>query len=161
MKLCVMKGGTIVKPNSSSTNCLFSSTSRKRPGAYPSLLPLLLLVLFHPNQRTVISTEAARALCQQRSGETRFSTSAVAFSFACHSERSEEPLHLAFAVVLALVLSSTVAFLVVIPEGICFSLYSRPPATNQRVRHPIHRAFCDGWDCRPSAGHQAVVFALR
>jgi hypothetical protein len=129
-------------------------------------LPLLLLVLFHPNQRTVISTEAARTLRAARWRNpflyldsvpaTTFALAvalflyrkltgapfiapfydgwdvnrspsffAVAFSFACHSERSEEPPHLAFAVVLAfpvvlalvLVLSSAVASLVVIPEG--------------------------------------------
>jgi hypothetical protein len=53
-------------------------------------------------------------------------------------------------------------FLLSSPKRICFCPYSRPPATNQRVQCPIHRALCDGWwDCRPSAGHQAVVFALR
>src|SRR5882724_3263418 len=76
-------------------------------------------------------------------------------SFACHSERIEEPPYFAFAFALlfAFVLASAVvlAFLVVIPEGdllLSLSLFPQPPQNGC----PIHRALCDWWDVnRPPA----------
>jgi hypothetical protein len=40
-------------------------------------LPVLVACSLDPNQRIVISTEAAHAVCDQRSGEIRFSTGAL------------------------------------------------------------------------------------
>src|SRR5216683_4594107 len=53
--------------------------------AQPSTTHLPSLILFtYPNQRIVISTEAAHAFCERRSGEIRFSTGAPrSNSFHC------------------------------------------------------------------------------
>jgi hypothetical protein len=40
-------------------------------------LPVLVACSLHPKPRIVISTEAAHAVCEQRSGEIRFSTGAL------------------------------------------------------------------------------------
>jgi hypothetical protein len=62
--------------------------------------------LFAPSESS-FRPKLLTALCEQRSGEIRFSTKtlpqpqALASSFACHSERSEEPPHFAFVFAIA------------------------------------------------------------
>jgi hypothetical protein len=60
----------------------------KNPGTSPLLLQLLLPVSF-PFKRAVISTEAARALSEQRSGEIRFFSPARARHDVAASMRLE------------------------------------------------------------------------
>jgi len=73
----------------------------------------------------------------------------------CHSERSEEPPHFAFAFAFAFVFASALVFalafavvlasLVVIPAGELLLSLSLVPQPQQNGR-PIHRALCDGSD---------------
>jgi hypothetical protein len=89
------------------------------------------------------------------------SASAVAFLFSCHPSPQAEDLLLPLpspSQLLLLLLSPLplpLPFLSVIPRR--ESAFRLHPATANGVPHPSPKAFCDGWESKPSLSHDAFI----